>query len=140
MVSYSSICALDRRSLIFRCTAIDLLKGYFLLTAIHGVALADDCPSRHYCHTPEVKYRAFHELPGAYLNSTDHVMKTFPANTSRKCMQACTQTQYCQSANHYQNANETEMSCDLIEGNKWSNASLLVKRGNSTHYFVMVWL
>jgi len=29
------------------------------------------------------------------------------------------------------------MSCDLIQGNKWSNASLLVKRENSTHYFIM---
>jgi len=114
-----------------------LLKGYSLLFIVHGNAFANICPSRHYCHTAEVKYRAFHELPGAYLNSTDYIMKTFTANTSRKCMQACTRTQYCQSANHYQKVNEAEMSCDLIQGNKWSNVSLLVKRGNSTHYFIM---
>ena len=122
----------------FRVTMLNLMKSYSLLFAFYGNVFAFNCPSRHYCHTSEIKYRAFHELPGAYLNSTDYIMKTFTANTSRKCMQACTRTQYCQSANHYQIKNKVEMSCDLIQGNKWSNASLLVKRENSTHYFIMV--
>ena len=101
-------------------------------------AFAVDCPSRHYCHTAEVKYRAFNELPGAYLNSTSHLLKTFSANTSRNCMQECTRTENCQSANYYSPVNASEMSCDLIDGNKWSNASLLVKRENSTHFFIKV--
>ena len=101
-------------------------------------AFAVECPSRHYCHTAEVKYRAFNELPGAYLNSTSHLLKTFSANTSRNCMQECTRTENCQSANYYTAANASEMSCDLIDGNKWSNASLLVKRENSTHFFIKV--
>ena len=114
------------------------MKWSISLLVIAGTLLADNCPSRHYCHTPEIKYRAFNELPGAYLNSTDKIMKTFPANTSRKCMLECTHTPNCQSANYYQKDNATEMICDLIQSNKWSNASLLVKRVKSTHYFVMV--
>ena len=124
--------------LLSRCTILDLLKAYSLFLMIHGAVFADECPSRHYCHTPEIKYRAFHELPGAYLNSTDYILKPFITNTSRECMQDCTRTPNCQSTNHYQKGNSTELSCDLIHGNKWSNASLLVKRDKSTHYFVMV--
>ena len=131
-------CLMERCIVHHRCSFLNLLKGYSLLLMIHGNVFAEKCQSLHYCHTAETKYRAFHELPGAYLNSTDHIMKTFPADTSRKCMQACTRTQYCQSANHYQKVSEVEMSCDLIQGNKWRKASLLVKRENSTHYFIMV--
>ena len=108
------------------------------LLLITGIVLADNCPSLHYCHTSEIKYRAFNELPGAYLNSTDKIMKTFPASTSSNCMSECTHTENCQSANYYQKENANEMICDLIQSNKWSNASLLVKRDKSTHYFVMV--
>ena len=114
------------------------MKWSIPLLMIAGTVHTDDCPSRYYCHTPEIKYRAFNELPGAYLNSTDKILKTFPANTSCKCMSECTHTENCQSANYYQNGNASEMSCDLIEGNKWSNASMLMKRENSTHYFIMV--
>ena len=109
-----------------------------LLLVFHGKAFANSCPNRHYCHTPEVKYRAFNTLHGMYLNSTSYVLKSFQSSTSRNCMQECTRTENCQSANYYTPANASEMSCDLIDGNKWSNASLLVKRNNSTHYYIEV--
>lgn len=98
--------------------------------------LADECPNRNYCHTPGIKYRSFQQMPGMFLNSTNYVLRTFQTNTSGNCLNECTRTENCQSTNYYLETNKTVMSCDLINGNKWSNASLLVSKENSTHNFI----
>ena len=100
--------------------------------------LADECPNRNYCHTPGIKYRSFQQMPGMFLNSTNYVLRTFQTNTSGNCLNECTRTENCQSTNYYLETNKTVMSCDLINGNKWSNASLLVNKENSTHNFIEV--
>ena len=99
-----------------------------MLLIFHANVFAFYCLGRHYYHTAEVKYQTFHELPGENVKSSDYIMKMFTANTSHKCMQACTQAQYCQSANFYQKVSTVEMICDFIERNKWKNISLLVKK------------
>ncbi|XP_065066873.1 uncharacterized protein LOC135692609 [Rhopilema esculentum] len=110
-----------------------------VLVALLGtfLAAANECPNRYYCHTAEIKYRSFDAMAGFYLNSTNHVIKSFPAVSNQSCIQECVRIPQCKSANHHLPVNASDMICDLIDGNRWSNASLLQERKNSTHFFVM---
>ena len=99
---------------------------------------AGSCPNRQYCDAAEIKYRSFSVDFDSFLNSKDHTIKTIAANSTQTCMQECTRTPGCQSGNHFQPSSPDGMSCDLINANKWSNASLYQTRIGSTHFFVKV--
>ena len=111
-----------------------------VLVALLGtfLAAADVCPNRYYCDNAEIRYRSFDAMVGFYLNSTNHIIKSFPIVSNQSCIQECVRTTGCKSANYHLPVNASDMICDLIDGNRWSNASLLQERKNSTHFFVMV--
>eukprot|EP00112_Aurelia_sp_Birch-Aquarium-sp1_P023890 Seg731.9 transcript_id=Seg731.9/GoldUCD/mRNA.D3Y31 product="hypothetical protein" protein_id=Seg731.9/GoldUCD/D3Y31 len=109
-----------------------------LLTIVLWDTFAQDiaCPNRHYCDTNEIKYRAFSAINDTYLNNTDHVIRSLPIKNQIGCKRECVRLSGCQSSNHFQPINSSVMMCDLIAGNRWSNASKLIPRINSTHFFI----
>ena len=101
-------------------------------------AEAISCPNRHYCDTKEVKYRAFSALNDAYLHSTGHVIRNLPIKNRLDCKRECVRTSGCQSSNYFQKINSNVMMCEIMAGNRWSNASRLIRKMNSTHFFIQV--
>ena len=115
-----------------------LLQALLLMQYIWMLTSCFKCPNRHFCHSPEIKYRAFSALSGSYLNSTGYVIRTFQEENALNCKTTCLATPGCQSTNHYIGFNTSDMYCDLMRGNRWSNASSLIQRASSTHYFIKV--
>ena len=111
-----------------------------ILTMVLRDTFAQDisCPNHHYCDTNEIKYRAFSALNDTYLNSTDHVIRSLPIKDQIDCKRECVHTSGCQSSNLFQPTNSSVMICDLIAGNRWSNASSLIPQMNSTHFYIHV--
>ena len=111
-----------------------------ILTMVFRNTFAQDfsCPNHHYCDTIEIKYRAFSGLNDTYLNSSEHVIHRLPVKAQIDCKRQCVHTSGCQSSNHFQPMNSSVMMCELIAGNRWSNASSLIPRKNSTHFFIHV--
>ena len=126
-LTFSSRMALT--SLLSICAAV-------LLMCVFAEAIS--CPNAHYCDTKEIKYRAFSALKDAYLNSADHVIRSVPIKDQLDCKRECVRTSGCQSSNHFQRINSNVMMCDIIAGNRWSNASRLIQKMNSTHFFIQV--
>ena len=113
---------------------------YFLplvLLAVRCAAAVDTCPNRNYCQTSEIKYRSFEKLRNTYFNSTN-VVKSSAITDQTTCLRDCTTSPKCQSINHYLKTNTTEMMCDLVDGNRWSNATDIIPRQNSTHFYIKV--
>ena len=115
-----------------------LLQTLLLIQCTCMLANCFNCPNRHFCHLQEIKYRAFSALTGSYLNSTGYIIQTFQETNALNCKRTCVATPGCQSTNHYIGFNTSDMFCDLMRGNRWSNASSLIQRASSTHYFIQV--
>ena len=121
-----------------KMAVLHILSCTALILSWHTITEAISCLNRHYCDTKEAKYRAFSALADTYLNSTDHVIRSMPMKDQLGCKRECVRISGCQSSNHFQLINSSAMMCDLIAGNRWSNASKLIPRKNSTHFFIQV--
>ena len=116
----------------------NVLTQIAVIMCWNAFAYAVSCPNPHHCDTTEIKYRAFSALNDRYLNSTDHVIHSLPIKDQFDCKRECVSTSGCQSSNHFQPINSSIMMCDLIAGNRWSNASKLIPRMHSTHFWIQV--
>ena len=117
-----------------RCLMLPLLL-LLLAFALQGYAAAVTCPNRYYCHSDEAKYRSFTALINSFLNSTN-VIKSLSITEQGQCARQCTSTEKCQSVNHYLKSDR--MTCDLVDGNMWTNPNDLIQRSKSTHFFIKV--
>ena len=93
------------------------------------------CTSRYYCATKEIKFISMEEVPNAYLN-TAAIMTRAVTNVSQ-CQQFCVNENKCQSIN-LKVKNTKGYDCHLLEWNKYSNSSRLVKDEAFIHLYIPV--
>ena len=106
----------------------------FLLVASTDLAESFTCENRHYCYTDEIKYGAFIKMNNTYLNVS--AIQDIEVPDWMNCTRACIKTEGCQSVNMYNQDNNDH--CQLLPSNKMSNATNLISRNGSSHFYIPV--